>query len=91
MYMAGVILSIYHNMSIRMNITVTIYYTLVIFMQHICCTQYFVDTSIFINTIRFTVSLAGHVAPKPVYNKSIEIVLRYVSCVYCTVNRSSQP
>ena len=60
-------------------------------MQYIYCTQYFVDTSIFINTIRYTVFLAGHVAPKPVYNKSIEIVLRYVSCVYCIVNRSSQP
>ena len=60
-------------------------------MQYIYCTQYFVDTKMFINTIRYTVFLAGHVAPKPVYNKSIEIVLRYVSCISCIVNRSSQP
>ena len=88
MYMAGVILSICHNMSIRKNIKYILYISN-IYMQHICCTQYFVDTSIFTNTIRYTVFLAGHVAPKPVYNKSIEIVLRHVSCVYCMVNRSS--
>ena len=88
MYMAGVILLVYHNMSIRMHINY-IFYISNIYMQYIYCTQYFVDTSIFINTIRYTVFLAGHVAPKPVYNKSIEIVLRHVSCVYCIVNRSS--